>query len=131
VLADGDAPRVECGYSAAYRGRREFCAVQVVRWGWPVSGVFINYRGEDSDTAAALIDRELAARLDSDRVFLDSRYVPADTGCRRGVAGPAARTSLSGSQPRRAIARSLGACRCRRRGRRFRSQLLRLATKEP
>jgi len=42
-----------------------------------VSGVFINYRGEDSDTAAALIDRELAARLGSDRVFLDCRSIPA------------------------------------------------------
>jgi len=42
-----------------------------------VSGVFINYRGEDSDTAAVLIDRELTARLGSDRVFLDSRSIPA------------------------------------------------------
>ena len=42
-----------------------------------MSGVFINYRGEDSDTAAALIDRELAARLGSDRVFLDCRSIPA------------------------------------------------------
>jgi hypothetical protein len=41
-----------------------------------LSGVFINYRGEDSDTAAALIDRELAARLGSDRVFLDCRSIP-------------------------------------------------------
>src|SRR5499425_1586305 len=47
------------------------------RWGWPMGGVFINYRGEDSDTAAALIDRELAARLGSDRVFLDCRSIPA------------------------------------------------------
>src|SRR5215468_8546073 len=44
-----------------------------------MSGVFINYRGEDSDTAAALIDRELTARLGSDRVFLDSRSIPAGT----------------------------------------------------
>ncbi len=43
-----------------------------------MSGVFINYRGEDSETAAALIDRKLAARLGSDRVFLDSRSIPAD-----------------------------------------------------
>ncbi len=42
-----------------------------------MSGVFINYRGEDSDTAAALIDRELAARWGSDRVFLDCRSIPA------------------------------------------------------
>jgi tetratricopeptide (TPR) repeat protein len=42
-----------------------------------VGGVFINYRGEDSDTAAALIDRELAARFGSDRIFLDSRSIPA------------------------------------------------------
>src|SRR5262250_3117465 len=47
------------------------------RWGWPMGGVFINYRGEDSDTAAALIDRELTARLGSDRVFLDCRSIPA------------------------------------------------------
>src|SRR5262249_26515036 len=48
-------------------------------WGWSVSGVFINYRGEDSDTAAVLIDRELAARFGSDRVFLDCRSIPAGT----------------------------------------------------
>jgi tetratricopeptide (TPR) repeat protein len=39
--------------------------------------VFINYRGADSDTAAVLVDRELSARLGSDRVFLDSRSIPA------------------------------------------------------
>src|SRR5215475_16109040 len=44
-----------------------------------VGGVFINYRGADSDTAAVLIDRELVARLGSDRVFLDSRSAPAGT----------------------------------------------------
>jgi hypothetical protein len=44
-----------------------------------VSGVFINYRGEDSETAAVLIDRELAARFGSDRIFLDSRSIPAGT----------------------------------------------------
>src|SRR5262249_46849413 len=48
-----------------------------LRWGWPVSGVFVNYRGADSDTAAALIDRELVARLGSERVFLDCRSIPA------------------------------------------------------
>jgi TIR domain len=42
-----------------------------------VSGVFINYRGKDSETAAALIDRELTARFGSDRVFLDCRSIPA------------------------------------------------------
>jgi TIR domain len=42
-----------------------------------LGGVFINYRGEDTDTAAALIDRELAARFGSDRVFLDCRSIPA------------------------------------------------------
>src|SRR5215470_6632314 len=42
-----------------------------------MSGVFINYRGEDSGTAGVLIDRELTARLGSDRVFLDSRSIPA------------------------------------------------------
>jgi TIR domain len=41
-----------------------------------VGGVFINYRGEDSDTAAVLIDRELTAQFGSDQVFLDSRSIP-------------------------------------------------------
>jgi TIR domain len=42
-----------------------------------MSGIFINYRGDDSQTAAALIDRELTARFGSDLVFLDSRSIPA------------------------------------------------------
>jgi hypothetical protein len=42
-----------------------------------VGGVFINYRGEDSETAAVLIDRELVAKFGSDRVFLDSRSIRA------------------------------------------------------
>src|SRR5215468_12511355 len=42
-----------------------------------MGGIFINYRGADSDTAAALIDRELVARFGSDRVFLDCRSIPA------------------------------------------------------
>ncbi|HEY0640414.1 MAG TPA: toll/interleukin-1 receptor domain-containing protein [Pseudonocardiaceae bacterium] len=41
-----------------------------------MSGVFVNYRGDDSGTAAALIDREFAARFGGDRVFLDCRSVP-------------------------------------------------------
>jgi len=41
-----------------------------------MGGVFINYRGEDSQTAAALIDRELTARFGSDQVFLDCRSIP-------------------------------------------------------
>jgi TIR domain len=41
-----------------------------------VGGIFISYRGDDSDTAAALIDRELTARFGSDLVFLDSRSIP-------------------------------------------------------
>ena len=45
--------------------------------GWSMGGIFINYRGEDSQTAAALIDRELTARFGSDRVFLDCRSIPA------------------------------------------------------
>ena len=44
-----------------------------------MGGIFINYRGEDSQTAAALIDRELATRFGSDHVFLDSRSIPAGT----------------------------------------------------
>lgn len=42
-----------------------------------MGGVFINYRGDDSDVAAALIDRELTARFGSDLVFLDCRSIPA------------------------------------------------------
>jgi hypothetical protein len=45
--------------------------------GTPVAWVFINYRGADSQLAAALVDRELTARFGSDRVFLDSRSIPA------------------------------------------------------
>ncbi len=41
-----------------------------------MSGIFINYRGDDSGTAAALIDRELVARFGGDLVFLDSRSLP-------------------------------------------------------
>src|SRR5262249_36592909 len=44
---------------------------------WSVSGVFITYRGAGSDTTAVLIDRELTAGLGSDRVFRDSRWIPA------------------------------------------------------
>jgi tetratricopeptide (TPR) repeat protein len=42
-----------------------------------MGGIFINYRGADSQTAAALIDRELTAQFGSDLVFLDSRSIPA------------------------------------------------------
>ena len=41
-----------------------------------MGGVFINYRGEDSQTCAALLDRELSERFGKDRVFLDSRSIP-------------------------------------------------------
>jgi hypothetical protein len=41
-----------------------------------VDGIFISYRGDDSDTAAALIDRELTARFGSDMAFLDCRSIP-------------------------------------------------------
>jgi hypothetical protein len=41
-----------------------------------MGGVFINYRGEDSQTAAALIDRELTAKFGKDNVFLGSRSIP-------------------------------------------------------
>jgi TIR domain-containing protein len=44
-----------------------------------VTGIFINYRGDDSQIAAVLIDRELTARFGSDRVFLDCRSIPAGT----------------------------------------------------
>jgi len=45
--------------------------------GRPVGGIFINYRGEDSRTAAALIDRELVEQFGNDHVFLDNRSIPA------------------------------------------------------
>ena len=41
-----------------------------------MGGVFINYRGEDSQTCAALLDRELSQRFGKDQVFLDSRSIP-------------------------------------------------------
>jgi NB-ARC domain/TIR domain/Tetratricopeptide repeat len=42
-----------------------------------LGGVFINYRTTDSDTVAELIDLELTAQFGEDRVFLDSRSIPA------------------------------------------------------
>ena len=42
-----------------------------------MAGIFINYRGEDSQIGAALIDRELAARFGDDQVFFDCRSLPA------------------------------------------------------
>jgi TIR domain/NB-ARC domain len=42
-----------------------------------MGGIFINYRSEDSQTAATLIDRELRARFGEDLVFLDSRSIQA------------------------------------------------------
>ena len=42
-------------------------------------GIFINYRGADSGTAAALIDRELTARFGRRLVFLDCMSLPV--GC--------------------------------------------------
>src|SRR5215470_934630 len=44
-----------------------------------MGGVFINYRGEDSDTAAVLVDRELVVRFGADQVFLDCRSILAGT----------------------------------------------------
>ena len=41
-----------------------------------MGGIFISYRGDDSDTAAALIDRELTARFGHGQVFLDCRSIP-------------------------------------------------------
>jgi hypothetical protein len=41
-----------------------------------VGGIFINYRSDDGDIAAALIDRELTARFGSELVFLDCRSIP-------------------------------------------------------
>jgi hypothetical protein len=44
-----------------------------------MGGIFINYCGADNQTAAALIDREVAARFGSDQVFVDCRSIPAGT----------------------------------------------------
>ena len=52
-----------------------------------MGGVFINYRGEDSQLAAALIDLELAARFGSDKVFLDSRSIPAGVDFQKELLG--------------------------------------------
>jgi len=45
----------------------------------PASGIFINYRAEDSYTAAALIGSKLTARFGSDHVFLDCRSIQIGT----------------------------------------------------
>jgi tetratricopeptide (TPR) repeat protein len=42
-----------------------------------MGGVFINYRGEDSQTCGALIHRELSLRFGDDKVFLDCSSIPA------------------------------------------------------
>lgn len=44
--------------------------------GVSVGGIFISYRGDDSGTAAVLIDRELTARFGDDLVFLACRSIP-------------------------------------------------------
>lgn len=49
----------------------------ITAWGCSVGGVFINYRGADSQTAAALIDQQLTTCFGRDDVFLDSRSIPA------------------------------------------------------
>lgn len=49
--------------------------------------MFINYRGEDSQLAAALIDRELASRFGSDSVFLDCRSIRAGADFQKELLG--------------------------------------------
>jgi len=41
-----------------------------------VAGIFINYRGDDSGTAAALVDHEMEAWFGRDQVFVDYRSIP-------------------------------------------------------
>jgi len=68
-----------------------------------VSGVFTNYRGDDSDVAAALIDRELTARFGSDCV----PGLPIDSGgCGLcwGAAGAASRVQCVVGGDRAALA---------------------------
>lgn len=55
--------------------------------GAPLGGVFINYRGADSELAAALIDKELAARFGDGSVFLDCRSIPAGTDFQQELLG--------------------------------------------
>jgi hypothetical protein len=75
-----------------------------------MSGIFINYRGDDTDTTAALIDRELTARFGAVRVFLDSRSILAGSdfveellerlrACRVLVVVIGDQGLLSGSEP--------------------------------
>jgi hypothetical protein len=48
-------------------------------------GLFINYRGDDSNLAAELIDRDLAAEFGRDRVFLDCRSLHVGTDFVQGL----------------------------------------------
>jgi len=41
------------------------------------SGIFINYRGEDSHSYGALLHAELSRRFGPESVFLDSASIPA------------------------------------------------------
>jgi tetratricopeptide (TPR) repeat protein len=52
-----------------------------------VGGVFISYRGDDSQMAADLIDRELTACFGPDLVFLDWRSIPAGVDFERELWG--------------------------------------------
>jgi hypothetical protein len=56
--------------------------------------VFINYRGEDSQLAAALIDRELTSRFGSDKVFLDCRSIRAGADFQKELLGRLRRCSV-------------------------------------
>lgn len=50
-------------------------------------GSYISYRGDDSDTAAALVDRELTAQFGDGLVFLGSRSIPAGAGFANALLG--------------------------------------------
>lgn len=52
---------------------------QSVGWEFDVAGIFINYRGEDSRSYAALLYVELSRLFGADEVFLDSESIPAGT----------------------------------------------------
>jgi TIR domain len=54
-------------------------AIAQRRMAMPASGIFINYRAEDSYTAAALIDSKLVTQFGSDHVFLDCRSIQIGT----------------------------------------------------
>jgi hypothetical protein len=57
-------------------------------------GVFINYRGDDSNSYGALLYRDLRRRFGRDSVFLDSESIPAGTDFVAELAGQVRRSRV-------------------------------------